>query len=123
MRYPFLLILCTFCATPYSARSQTSKPAAPQVRLTLRQAAQLNDSVHVALPAVRQEAASWRADALGKDTTIGLLQTAYASQNLVLASTQQSVEQFRHKAHKRGLLNWLLLLGIAVGVGFHFTPR
>lgn len=123
---------------PCAAFSQTipAKPGPARldgttICLTLPQAAKVRDSLNT-LPIVRREARSWRTAAghyrqaadsarvayQGELTTTGNYRLALRESKIETVRQEVAAKQWKAKARKRGLLNWL---GGALVVAFTYT--
>jgi hypothetical protein len=109
--------------TPSLAFSQTTKVCIPTM-----QAAKIADSLAV-LPLVRREANAWKAAAdsaqaasQARARANQALRSALQGQQALTANETASVELWRHRARKRGLLTYLLL-GALVGSTYLFITH
>ena len=130
----FKLKTLLLIALPFSAFSQTTKPA-PTVCLPLATAAKVRDSLTV-LPLVRKEASQWRKAAttykLAADTArTAYLKQAQATANLQVALREETIDAARYqvsakswkaKARRRSFWNWLAAAAVG-GLTLGFVSR
>lgn len=135
---PVLLILCGSLPAISQPSNFSGKVQPATVCLPAATLARVRDTVQTLrtqLPLARQEAASWQrssnhfeqahlrdSTATVREQEVGAsLQRAWQGEHKLRISDRAELSQFRHKAHKRGLLNWLLAGALALATSFALT--